>query len=225
VAASSIDARVIEVMTARIDHARLAESLDEVLAHAQVAVVGPGLGLGDEARAVVDHLLGWPGPIVVDADALSLNAGRPGALARAKKAIVTPHPGEAGRLLGKTPAQVERDRFGAARELAAATGAVVVLKGAHTIVASPDSRVVVSPVSCPALATAGAGDVLSGIVAAMACTLAPFEAACAGVMLHALAGQAWSAARGGLDRGMLASDIADSLELPGRAARETMARE
>jgi len=210
-AAASIDVNVIEAMTARIDPSRVAEDLDEVLRHARAAVVGPGLGQGDAARALVDHALRWSGPIVVDADALSNNAGKPGVFTRAKKAILTPHPGEAGRLLGKTPAQIEQDRYRAASDLVSATGAVVVLKGAHTIVASPDSRVVVSPVSCPALATAGAGDVLSGIVAAMACTLPPFEAACTGVMLHALAGEAWSAAHGGADRGMLASDIADAL--------------
>jgi NAD(P)H-hydrate epimerase len=211
-AAASIEARVLEVMTARIDPSRAAASLDEALKQKQAVAVGPGLGLGDDARAVVDHLLAtWSGPIVVDADALTMNAGRPGVFKQAKKAILTPHPGEMGRLLGRTVAEVEADRYRAAHDLAAATGAVVVLKGAHTIVASPDSRVAVSPVSCPALATAGAGDVLSGIVAAMACTLAPFEAACAGVMLHALAGEAWSAAHGGADRGMLASEIADTL--------------
>ena len=69
----------------------------------------------------------------------------------------------------------------------------------------------VSPMACPALATAGSGDTLGGIIGALACTLAPFEAACAGVLLHALAGEAWSRAHGGADRGMLAPDIADML--------------
>jgi len=212
-AVASLDARVLEAMTARIDPSKLAESLDGILEHKQAVALGPGLGLGDEARAVVSHLLAaWAGPVVVDADALTLLAGdRPPLLARANRVILTPHPGEMGRLLGRTAAEVEGDRYRAARELASATGAVVVLKGAHTIVASPDARTAVSPVSCPALATAGAGDVLSGIVAAMACSLPSFEAACAGVMLHALAGEAWSAARGGADRGMLASEIADAL--------------
>jgi NAD(P)H-hydrate epimerase len=212
VAAASIEARVLEVMTARIDPASVVESLDEVLKQKQVVVVGPGLGLDDDARAVVAHVLSvWSGPMVVDADALTLNAGKPSAFRQVTKAILTPHPGEAGRLLGRTTAEVEADRYRAARDLVGATGAVVVLKGAHTIVASPDSRVVVSPVSCPALATAGSGDVLSGIVAAMACSLSPFEAACAGVMLHALAGEAWSNAHGSADRGMLASEIAETL--------------
>lgn len=211
-AAAAIEARVLEAMTARIDPSRPGESLDEALKQKQAVVVGPGLGLGEEARGLVNHLLAtWAGPLVVDADALTMNAGNPSVFKRAKRAILTPHPGEIGRLLGRTSAEVEADCYRAAHDLAAATGAVVVLKGAHTIVASPASRVAVSPVSCPALATAGAGDVLSGIVAAMACTLAPFEAACAGVMLHALAGEAWSAAHGGADRGMLASEIADSL--------------
>jgi NAD(P)H-hydrate epimerase len=136
-------------------------------------------------------------------------AGRPHALALAKRAILTPHPGELARLLGKTAADVEADRFCAARDAVAITRAVVVLKGAHTIVAAPESRMAVTSVACPALATAGSGDVLGGIVAAMACSLPPFEAACAGVMMHALAGEAWSRAHGGADRGLLASEIAD----------------
>jgi NAD(P)H-hydrate epimerase len=129
----------------------------------------------------------------------------------ARNAILTPHPGELGRLLGKTPAQVESDRFRMARELVAATGAVVVLKGAHTIIAAPDSRLAVSPIACPALATAGSGDLLAGIVAAMACSMPAFEASCAGVVLHGRAGQAWSEAHGGADRGLLASEIGDAL--------------
>jgi NAD(P)H-hydrate epimerase len=211
-AAAAIEGHVLEVMTARIDPVNAGESLDAILSHKQAVVVGPGFGLEDDARTAVEYLLAsWHGPVVVDADALTMFAGRPSVFMAAKKAILTPHPGEAGRLLGKAAADVEADRFGAARELVAATGAVVVLKGAHTIVASPDSRLAVTPVACPALATAGSGDVLGGIVGAMACTLPTFEAACAGVMLHAMAGEAWSRARAGADRGMLASEVADTL--------------
>jgi hydroxyethylthiazole kinase-like uncharacterized protein yjeF len=211
-AAAAIEGGVLEVMTARIDPKSMSESLDRILEHVQAVVVGPGFGLKDEARSAVEHLLAsWHGPLVVDADALTMFADRPGALAAAKNAVLTPHPGELGRLLGRTPAAVEADRFRAARDLVAATGAVVVLKGAHTIVASPDSRVAVSPVACPALATAGSGDVLAGVIAAMFCSLPAFEAACAGVLLHALAGEAWARAHAGADRGMLASEIADTI--------------
>jgi NAD(P)H-hydrate epimerase len=203
-------------MTARLDRARLEASVDGVLEHKTAVVVGPGLGLDDAARAVVEYALAtWRGPCVVDADALTAFAGRPSVLLAAKNAIITPHPGEAARLLGRTTAQVEADRFHAARELAAAAGAVVVLKGAHTVIAGPDSRLAISPVACPALATAGSGDLLGGIIGAMACFLSPFDAACAGVMLHGLAGQSWSRAHGGADRGLLASEIADYLPRPG----------
>jgi NAD(P)H-hydrate epimerase len=211
-AASVIEGHVLEVMTARIDPARSGESLDAILAHKQAVVIGPGFGLGDDARLAVEYVIAsWLGPVVVDADALSMFAGRPSVFMASKKAILTPHPGEAARLLGKTAADIEADRFHAARELVAATGAVVVLKGAHTLVASPDARMAVSPVACPALGTAGSGDTLGGIIGAMACGLEPFEAACAGVLLHALAGEAWARAHGGADRGMLASEIADML--------------
>jgi NAD(P)H-hydrate epimerase len=211
-AAAAIEGHVLEVMTARIDVASPAESLDAALEHKQSVVVGPGFGLGDDARTAVEYVLAsWRGPVVVDADALSMFAGRPSVFMASKKAILTPHPGELGRLLGRTSAQVEADRFGATRELCAASGAVVVLKGAHTVIASPDSRLAVTPVACPALATAGSGDVLGGIIGALACQLPTFEAACAGVMLHALAGEAWARAHDHADRGMLASDIADGL--------------
>jgi NAD(P)H-hydrate epimerase len=210
-AASAIEARVLEVMTARIDLSAAATSLGWVLAGKRAVAVGPGFGLGRDAREVVDTLLAsYTGPLVIDADALTLLAGRAADARTAKNAILTPHPGEAARLLGVTAEEVERDRWSAARDLAATTGAVVVLKGAHSIVARPGGdAVAVSPVACAALATAGSGDVLGGVVAAMACSLPPFEAACAGVLLHGLAGQAWSAAHGSTDRGLLASEIAD----------------
>jgi NAD(P)H-hydrate epimerase len=211
-AATAIEGHVLEVMTARIDPERIGESLDGILAGKHAVVIGPGLGLDDGARGAVEYVLAsWQGPVVIDADALSMFAPKPGVFMAAQRAILTPHPGELARLLGNTAAHVENDRFRAARELVAASGAVVVLKGAHTIVASPDGRLAVSPVACAALATAGSGDVLGGIIGAMACNLPPFEAACAGVMRHALAGERWSKAHGGADRGLLAWEIADAL--------------
>ncbi|HEY5146319.1 MAG TPA: NAD(P)H-hydrate dehydratase, partial [Polyangiaceae bacterium] len=187
---------------------------DVILRGKHAVVVGPGFGLGDDARIAVEYILAaYQGPVVVDADALTMFAGRPSVLLAAKNAVLTPHPGEAAKLLGKTTAQIEGNRFHAARELVAATGAVVVLKGAHTIIAAPDSRLAISPIACPALATAGSGDVLSGIIGALACTLSGFDAACAGVMLHALAGERWSRAHENADRGMLASEIADAVAI------------
>jgi NAD(P)H-hydrate epimerase len=211
-AATALEGHVLEVMTARIDATRTGESLDAALEHKHSVVVGPGLGLGDDARTAVEYVLAsWRGPVVVDADALSMFAGRPSVFMASKKAILTPHPGELARLLGRTAAEIEADRYSAARELCAASGAVVVLKGAHTIIASPDSRLAVTPIACPALATAGSGDVLGGIIGALACQLPTFEAACAGVMLHAMAGERWARAHDPSDRGMLASEIADGI--------------
>lgn len=211
-AADAIEGHVLEAMTARIDRRAVGSSLDALIERKDSIVVGPGLGLDDDARLAVEYLLAaWRGPLVVDADALSMFAGRSTIFSAAKNAILTPHPGELGRLVDKSAAQIEADRYRAARELAAATGAVVVLKGAHTIVGAPDGRLAVSPVACPALATAGSGDLLAGIVAALAGSLPAFDAACAGVMLHALAGQAWSSAHGDADRGLLASEIGDML--------------
>jgi NAD(P)H-hydrate epimerase len=211
-AADALQASLLEVMSASIDPKAIDQSLDGILKGKHAVVVGPGFGLGDEARVAVEYILAaYQGPIVVDADALTMFAGRPSVLLAAKNAVLTPHPGEAAKLLGRSAAQIESNRFKAARELAAATGAVVVLKGAHTIVAGPDSRLAVSPISAPVLATAGSGDVLSGIVGALACTLSGFDAACAGVMLHAMAGETWSRAHAGADRGMLAHEIADSV--------------
>jgi ADP-dependent NAD(P)H-hydrate dehydratase / NAD(P)H-hydrate epimerase len=210
--AGAIESHVLELMTARLDRSAIGASLDAILAGKGAVVIGPGFGIGDEARAAVEHVLAsFHGPVVIDADALSVFAGRPTAFAGAKNAILTPHPGELAQLLGMTPAEVEADRFGAARDAVEITKAVVVLKGAHTIVASPDAPMAVAPVACAALATAGSGDVLGGVIAAMACALPPFEAACAGVLLHGLAGEAWSRAHAGADRGMLAPEIADMI--------------
>jgi len=213
--ASALEARVVEIMTARIgtEGPPIDEQLDAVLANKRALVVGPGFGTDDRARGAVGHVLGrFRGTAVFDADALGVHAGALEAFAGAAgHAILTPHAGELARLLGCTSEEVEADRFTAARTAASRARAVVVLKGPFSLIAAPDGRLVVNPTGNAALATAGSGDVLAGLTGALACTLPPFEAAWCAAYLHGAAGDAWKASRG--DRGLLASGIAD--ELPG----------
>lgn len=214
-AAGALEARIPEVMVARLtsdaDEAALDASIDALLAHKRAAVLGPGFGTGDAARRVSDRILAsFGGAIVADADAFTMHAGAPEDFAVAGgRVVLTPHSGELGRLLGRSSEDVEADRSGAAREAAKRAGAVVLLKGAYTVIASPEGRVVVSGSGSPALATAGSGDVLSGLVGALACTLPPFEAAWCAAFLHGVSGRAWQKEHG--DRGLLAGEIADGL--------------
>ena len=209
-AADSLDRRVLEEMTLRVDPARLEASLDEHLAGAAAVAVGPGIGLDEHARKVVDHVvLGWDGVKVVDADALTHFGGRAGELAKAAgHLILTPHPGEMGRLLGSSGTEVEADRFGALRRAVELTRAVVLLKGARTLIGAPGELPIVNSSGTPALATAGAGDVLSGITLALACSLTPHQAAWCAAWVHGCAAEAW-AAEAGADRGLLAHEVAD----------------
>ncbi len=211
-ALASLQGHVLEVMTASLD--ALEKPLIEVaasFARAKRAVVaGPGFGTDERAATAIRALLvGYEGNVVLDADALTLYAGRASELVASRaKLILTPHAGEAGRLLGVSAEAIEADRFTAARTLASKSKAVVVLKGAHSLIATPAGRIIISPTANAALATAGAGDVLSGIIGACACGMPPFDAACAGVYLHAAAANVWSA-HGNRRRGLLASEIAD----------------
>jgi hydroxyethylthiazole kinase-like uncharacterized protein yjeF len=218
-AAASLDARAVEQMTLRLDEARLEASVDEALEGRGAVAIGPGLGLGDAARRVIERvLLRWEGTKVVDADALTCFQGRPEVLRSAPgKLVLTPHAGELGRLLGRSAQAIEADRFGAVTEAARITGAIVVLKGARTVVATPEGHMHVCMAGNPALATAGAGDVLAGVIAALSCALGDaLTASCAGVLVHALAADRWRA-RVGTDRGLLASEVAD--EVPEVIAR------
>jgi len=209
---SALQHAVLEIMThglAGVTDADRRADLDRALGGKRALVLGPGLGLGDEARALVAHALRtFPGPIVADADALSSFAGRHLELRAGRGvAILTPHSGELGRLFGVAADEIDKDRFHWVRRAARETLGVVVLKGAFSLVAAPDGRVVVVPTGNPALATAGSGDVLSGTIAAMACALDPFEAAMAGAFVHGAAGDLWAEAHG--DRGLLAGEIAE----------------
>lgn len=182
-----------------------------------VLVVGPGLGVDAAGQAAVRAALGDGRPLVLDADALTLlsrEAGPPKeAAAVADRAVVlTPHPAEAARLLGVTTAEVQGDRVAAARAIAARWGAVCVLKGAGTVVASPDADEPVTLVTegDPTLSTGGTGDVLAGVVGALlAQGLAPRAAAELGAWVHGRAGVVAGVDRG--QRGVLASEVADQV--------------
>jgi len=182
-----------------------AASLDEPLERADVIAVGPGLGRSAWARNALQAVLATPKPLVIDADALNLLA-EDGKVA-ARDWVLTPHPGEAGRLLGVSAQEIQRDRLAALdRLLERYAGAVVVLKGAGTLVGAPRQIPGLCERGNPGMATAGTGDVLTGaITGILAQCRDPWAAARAGVMVHAMAGDA--AARGGGERGVLASDL------------------
>jgi hydroxyethylthiazole kinase-like uncharacterized protein yjeF len=175
--------------------------------------LGPGLGRAEGAAALARTIAGEADlAMVIDADGLNAHAGRLGDIARrTAPTVLTPHAGELGRLLEMQSAEIERERLRHVRAAAALSGAVVVLKGDDTLIADPDGSVAVSPGATPALATAGTGDVLTGVVAALlAQGLLPFAAAAAGVWLHAHAGRE-AARRLGSAGGVIASDVIDAL--------------
>jgi hydroxyethylthiazole kinase-like uncharacterized protein yjeF len=208
--AASVEARSLETMTLSIDRDDIASSIDHAIKARRTVAIGPGFGTDADARTAVERVLAtFTGTVVVDADALTCFAKNPEAFAAAKTVILTPHPGEAARLLGTTAAEIEHDRFASARELAKRSRAVVVLKGAHTIIAAPGRTPRINPAATSALATAGSGDVLSGTIAAVSSSLDPFDAATTGVFIHGASGEAWAEAHG--DRGMIAHEIADGL--------------
>jgi NAD(P)H-hydrate epimerase len=207
-AVDAIDGQAGELMSARIEPDRIGASLDEALARRSAVAIGPGLGLDGAAREVVERVvLDFPGPVVVDADAITQLSGRSALLRDAPAArVLTPHSGELARLLGTSASEIESDRFGWASRAAEETGQVVVLKGRNTIVAAAGRTPFVCTRGSAVLATAGSGDVLTGVMGALLCVAGPLDAACAAVWLHAAAADLW-AARHRADRGLIASDL------------------
>jgi len=186
----------------------MAHAVEEVsallplLARADALALGPGLGQGDWGSAMFDAALASGRPCVVDADALNLLAASPRVL---PLAVLTPHPGEAARLLGLASDDIQRDRLSAARMLAERFDCTVVLKGAGSVLAAPDRTPRICDIGNPGMATGGMGDALTGVIAALlAQGREPFDAASVGTWLHAHAGDR-AAARG--EVGMLASDL------------------
>jgi hydroxyethylthiazole kinase-like uncharacterized protein yjeF len=183
------------------------EALLEAARARDASVVGPGMGTDEQTRGLIRALLGQlDRPAVVDADGLNAFAGDAAALRAPGPRILTPHPGEMSRLLNRSTAQVQADRVDAARELARRTEAVVVLKGARSLVAAPDGALYVNPTGGPGLASGGTGDVLSGLLGALlAQGLSPLHAAALGVFLHGRAGDECGRV------GVLAGEVADRI--------------
>ncbi|MFD0737931.1 NAD(P)H-hydrate dehydratase [Lysobacter koreensis] len=193
-------ARLPEAMAQADD----AESLAAGLARADCVAVGPGLGQGSWGQALFARALAAGKPLLLDADALNLLAVHAAPLP--PDSILTPHPGEAARLLGISTAQVQQDRYASVHALRDRHGCVVVLKGAGTLIAAPGETTCVIAAGNPGMAVGGMGDVLSGVIAALrAQGLRAFDAAVCGALLHAAAGDA--AARDGGERGLLPSDL------------------
>lgn len=208
----ALDPKVTEVMTLDLLSSRMEQAERESLAFAgqqHAAVLGPGFGLDAERTRLSRALaLSLPVPTVLDADALTALSSDGSQLVQALASrVLTPHPGEAARLLGQSVPAIEADRYRHAQKLAELTGQVVVLKGARTVIAAPDGRLRVCASGTPALATGGTGDVLSGVIGALLVSLDAFTAAWVGVELHARAG----ALAAPFDRGLLAGEVAPRL--------------
>jgi NAD(P)H-hydrate epimerase len=178
-----------------------------------VRVVGPGLGQGGQTRELVRCLLScvFEGPLVVDADALNVVGEASEVLSEhVGPVVITPHPGEAERLLGRSIPDDDEGRSDCARELAQRTGAVCAIKGRHTVIAYGE-RLHVNQTGNPGMATAGSGDVLCGILGAYLARAVrvgevdPFEVACAAVHVHGLAGDLAAETLG--RRALMASDL------------------
>ncbi len=185
---------------------RAANELRLAAATADAIVIGPGLGAAPSTRALVDTVLRVrTGPAVLDADALNVLAPLRRPLPRGEDLVLTPHPGEAGRLLGTGGARVQSDRTGALAALCERSGAVVVLKGAGTLVGD-GSRCFTNRTGNPGMATGGSGDVLAGLLAALlAQGMTPFDAARLAVHVHGRAGD--RVARRLSPAGLVATDL------------------
>jgi NAD(P)H-hydrate epimerase len=227
---SSLHAAVVEAMSLALPSSepdgldpQAVERVLEAAAGKGVVVLGPGLGSAPGSAAAGREIaLRLALPLVLDADGLNAFAGRAVELSRRRApTVLTPHPGELARLLGRTVADIEADRLVAVRAAAVTTAAVVVLKGRATLVAEPGGEVSINPTGNPGLATGGTGDVLAGCIGALVAQgYEVFAAAQLGVYLHGLAADLLAADRG--EAGLSARDVADALPRAAAALRASL---
>lgn len=210
-----MEVKLTEVMTEP-----LAETRDQTLAEAarprilellqtkQAVALGPGLSTQEETQRLVVQLVeSSPCPLVVDADGLNALAGNLEVLTRARSPVIlTPHPGEMGRLIGRSASEVQGRRVELARWFSESYGVTLLLKGARSLVASPEGRLAINGSGNPSLASGGTGDILTGLVVGfLAQGMSPFEAACLGAYCQGAAADRLAARYG--DRGLLATDL------------------
>jgi len=186
---------------------------DTICDWAHVVVIGPGLGRAPDTRARVERVLRvWRGPVLLDADALTIFEGDGpalGSLLGGRKAIITPHVIEFSRLSGLPPEAILQAPFDVGRELASTLGCVVLLKGVPTVLTAPDGRSLVSAAGTPALATGGSGDVLAGVAGTLLAQIDdPLDAAACAAWIHGRASELTSS-RGA--RGTTIDDVVDAL--------------
>jgi NAD(P)H-hydrate epimerase len=214
----AMEARLTEVMTfplaetpqQSLSRAALKE-IPELIGDTAVAL-GPGISTHDETLELVRELVRTTvQPMVIDADGLTALAGHLDILKEAAGArILTPHPGEMSRLLETSVQAVQEDRIGSALALMERTGANVVLKGAGSVAVSDDGEVALVPTGNPTMASAGVGDVLTGIIAGLVAQgVSPFDAVCLGTYLHGWVADDWARGRG--ERGLMATDLLDRI--------------
>jgi NAD(P)H-hydrate epimerase len=197
------------------------EALLELAGRVDMVVMGPGLSLAEETQGLVRELAAAiEKPLLVDGDGITAIAGRPEILrCRKGPTVLTPHPGEMSRLAGKSVGEIEKNRIPLLREVCANLSSCIVLKGAHSLIGTPEGRVFINLSGNPGMATAGSGDVLTGTIAAMhGLGLPLLEAVRKGVFLHGLAGDLAAADKG--QDGITAQDILDFLPYAVRRDRD-----
>jgi hydroxyethylthiazole kinase-like uncharacterized protein yjeF len=188
------------------------ERIHELASRTDAVALGPGISLDPETQELVRALVvELPRPMVLDADALSALAGHLDLLRRGPAPrLLTPHPGEMGRMLGTSVAEVQRDRLGTVRSFCRQHQAWLVLKGAGSAIGDPDGRLFINPTGNPGMATGGAGDVLTGMAGAfLARGLSPLDALQSATFVHGLAGDLACAERGA--EGLIAGDILEAI--------------
>lgn len=199
--------------------------LEDLMQYSAIAI-GPGLGVDRQDGLLIRKILETTDkPVILDADGLNLLQDDLDVMKHSRAdLIITPHPGEAARLLGRNTADINKDRLKSARELATVTGAITVLKGAGTVVATPEGKTYINTTGNPGMATGGSGDVLTGVITALSGQgLSSESAAAAGVYLHGLAGDLARDLKG--EYGLIASDIVSMVPLAIKSiidAREPM---
>ncbi len=200
--------------------------IHQELSHCDVLLLGCGLGQSQSAirfiKSTLFRLKSAPLPLVLDADALNTLAQTPNWWQQlAGDAILTPHPGEMARLAGVSIDEVQSDRVGIAKKAAMEWHKTIVLKGACTVIVSPDGQSMISPIANPGLASAGTGDVLTGVIAGLVAQgLTLFDAAACGVHLHGEAGEMVKNIIG--DAGMIATDLLPALPLVIKQLKEDL---